>query len=348
MDGEITLIRNQTISVRLIDNTGNYGGAATSNPNKIDTLAPTVTSLAVGEVTTEKISVRATATDANATSTSCQSGVYSYSFYNSKSGQWSAYQTNTSYSVSSLSPGIEYTIKVKARDKAGNISSEYGIKARTPYKVSYNANGGSGAPAAQAKTHGTNLKLSSSVPTRAGYIFKGWATSSSGAVSMQPGGTYSGNANITYYAVWETAPTYSIMYDANGGSSAPATQKKIHGVDLKLSSTVPTRTGYRFLGWTTTRDVFTTGGTLQPGQSISMNDNIILYAYWQMLQTYSIRYDANGGSGAPATQIKTEGVDLTLSSTVPTRTGYSFMGWTISKNQPNAGMYYPGRKLYER
>lgn len=346
MDGEITLTRNQTISVRLIDNTGNYGGAATSNPNKIDTLAPTVTSLAVGEVTTEKISVRVTATDANATSTSCQSGVYSYSFYNSKSGQWSTYQTNTSYPVSGLSPGIAYEIKVKARDKAGNISSEYGITARTPYKVSYNANGGSGAPAAQGKTHGTNLTLSSTVPKRSGYVFKGWSTSSNGAVTMQPGGTYSGNANITFYAVWEVAQTYSIMFDANGGSGAPATQKKTQGVDLTLSSTVPTRTGYQFLGWTTTRDVFTTGGTFQPGGSFSMDYHVVLYAYWKKLQTYSIHYDANGGSGASATQTKTEGVALTLSSTIPTKSGYRFMGWTISKNQPNAGMYYPGRKLY--
>ena len=71
------------------------------------------------------------------------------------------------------------------------------------YTVSYNANGGSGAPASQTKTYGVNLTLSSTVPTRAGYTFKGWATSSTGAVVYQAGGTYTANSSVTLYAVWE-------------------------------------------------------------------------------------------------------------------------------------------------
>ena len=71
------------------------------------------------------------------------------------------------------------------------------------YTVSYNANGGSGAPASQTKTYGVNLTLSSTVPTRAGYAFKGWATSSTGAVVYQAGGTYTANSSVTLYAVWE-------------------------------------------------------------------------------------------------------------------------------------------------
>ena len=71
------------------------------------------------------------------------------------------------------------------------------------YTVSYNANGGSGAPASQTKTYGVNLTLSSTVPTRAGYAFKGWATSSTGAVVYQAGGTYTANSAVTLYAVWE-------------------------------------------------------------------------------------------------------------------------------------------------
>ena len=71
------------------------------------------------------------------------------------------------------------------------------------YTVSYNANGGTGAPASQTKTYGVNLTLSSTVPTRAGYAFKGWATSSTGAVAYQAGGAYSANSAVTLYAVWE-------------------------------------------------------------------------------------------------------------------------------------------------
>ena len=71
------------------------------------------------------------------------------------------------------------------------------------YTVSYNANGGSGAPSSQTKTYGVNLTLSSTVPTRAGYAFKGWATSSTGTVAYPAGGTYSDNSAVTLYAVWE-------------------------------------------------------------------------------------------------------------------------------------------------
>lgn len=100
------------------------------------------------------------------------------------------------------------------------------------YTVSYNANGGSGAPASQTKTYGVNLTLSSTVPTRAGYAFKGWATSSTGAVAYQAGGTYSANSAVTLYAVWELLGnvrmgSYSaIRCDLNGNADDEGTHGK--------------------------------------------------------------------------------------------------------------------------
>ena len=81
----------------------------------------------------------------------------------------------------------------------------------TTYTVSYNANGGSGAPSAQTKTKDISLTLSTTRPTRAGYNFLGWATSSSAtSAQYQPGSTYTANANITLYAVWEELNTIAI------------------------------------------------------------------------------------------------------------------------------------------
>ena len=100
------------------------------------------------------------------------------------------------------------------------------------YTVSYNANGGSGAPASQTKTYGVNLTLSSTVPTRAGYAFKGWATSSTGAVAYQAGGTYTANSSITLYAVWELLgnvkiDSYSaIRCDSSGNADDEGTYGK--------------------------------------------------------------------------------------------------------------------------
>lgn len=74
------------------------------------------------------------------------------------------------------------------------------------YTVSYNANGGSGAPGNQTKTWGTNLTLSSTKPTKSGHNFIGWGTSASATTaSYQPGGTYSSNSGITLYAIWQVA-----------------------------------------------------------------------------------------------------------------------------------------------
>lgn len=100
------------------------------------------------------------------------------------------------------------------------------------YTVSYNANGGSGAPSSQTKTYGVDLTLSSTVPTRAGYAFKGWATSSTGAVAYQAGGTYSANSAVTLYAVWELLgnvkiESYSaIRCDASGNADDEGTWGK--------------------------------------------------------------------------------------------------------------------------
>ena len=82
------------------------------------------------------------------------------------------------------------------------------------YTVTYNANGGSGAPEAQTKIQDQSLTLSSTCPTRTGYTFAGWATSSNGSAQYQPGGTYTDNANLILYAVW--TPVQGRLGDVTG------------------------------------------------------------------------------------------------------------------------------------
>lgn len=73
------------------------------------------------------------------------------------------------------------------------------------YTVSYNANGGTGAPAAQTKVHGEALTLSSVAPTRSQYVFDGWSTTQGGQVEYQPGDSYTTDAAVILYAVWHLA-----------------------------------------------------------------------------------------------------------------------------------------------
>lgn len=145
--------------------------------------------------------------------------------------------------------------------------------------VSYNANGGTGAPSSQTKYFNESLTLSSNTPTRNGYTFLGWSESSTATTpTYSAGSSFTTNANTTLYAVWkQDVKTYTISYDANGGTGAPASQQKTYGTSLTLSSVEPTKDGYLFLGWTT--DDTNTIEYL-PGDTFAINSDTTLYAVW--------------------------------------------------------------------
>lgn len=154
------------------------------------------------------------------------------------------------------------------------------VPAKSSYTVSYNANGGTGAPGNQTKWYGENLTLSSTKPTRTGYTFAGWNTAANGnGTNYSAGGTYSSNSGVTLYAKW-TANTWTVKYDANGGTGAPANQTKTYGVDLALSSTKPTRKDYNFLGWGTSASSTTVA--YAAGGKYTTNVAITLYAIWEL------------------------------------------------------------------
>lgn len=160
-------------------------------------------------------------------------------------------------------------------------STTYELPAVTwQWVVSYNANGGSGAPPSQTKTYGSNLTLSSTKPTRTGYTFLGWSTDKNAtSATYQPGGSYTSNSGATLYAVWKIN-TYTVSYDANGGSGAPGSQTKTYGATLTLSSTEPTRTNYNFKGWSKDKNAATP--TYSAGGVYTEDGAVTLYAVWEL------------------------------------------------------------------
>ena len=71
---------------------------------------------------------------------------------------------------------------------------------------------------------------------------------------------------------------YTITYDANGGSSVPAAQKKTHGTALELTEATPYRDDYDFAGWATTADAEI--AEYLPGDSYTEEKSAVLYAVW--------------------------------------------------------------------
>lgn len=146
--------------------------------------------------------------------------------------------------------------------------------------ITYYGNGNTGgSTASQTKYYGQNIALRANGFTKTGHTFQGWATSSSGGVAYAAGATYTGNAALNLYAVWK-ANTYTVAFNANGGSGAPASQTKTYGVTLTLSSTRPSRAGWDFVGWGTSASATT--ASYQPGGSYTANSGTTLYAIWKL------------------------------------------------------------------
>ena len=110
------------------------------------------------------------------------------------------------------------------------------------YKITYNANGGTGAPAATTYTYAASgtVALSSTKPTKTGYTFIGWGTSADETtVKYQSGASYNRNviSNITLYALYIKNVLY-VKYDMNGGYL-----DSTHGSTIATSGSVVTING---------------------------------------------------------------------------------------------------------
>ena len=245
--------------------------------------------------------------------------------------------------ITDLNPGTYY-VRAYALDKEGVNNPNIGYSAggnvmsmtvSSPYTVSYNANGGSGAPGSQTKCSDITLKLSSTTPTRTGYTFNGWNTNSGGTgTNYAAGANYTANASVTLYAKW-TANKYTVTLDRQGGSGGDGSCTATYGSAMPTVN-IPGRSGYSFGGYYSQANG---GGKqyLKPGTSttaVSNNNwdiasNSTLYAKWN-LNTYTISYDLAGGAIASPnpTSYTVETATFTLNN--PTRDGFVFAGWTGS------------------
>ena len=266
--------------------------------------------------------------DANNGNASASWGPYSFKtgsgYRNCDTFATRTYNKSTSTQTISLTLSTDYlfsTITDSGYKSIGEVSKTFTITIpkKTSYTISFNANGGSGAPSAQTKWHGTALTLSSTKPTRTGYTFKGWATSSSGSAAYCTGTnnasntSYTGNANATLYAAWQVN-TWTVSFDANGGSGAPSAQTKTYGQALSLASLAkPTRTNYVFKGWATAANAsaaqYCTGTNNASNTSFTTNATTTLYAVWELAyippkitNLKCFRCDANGDAADEGTR----------------------------------------------
>lgn len=218
--------------------------------------------------------------------------------------------------------------------------SSFSLKVVIPdYVVSYNKGDyGTGTDTSETVEAKDSTTLPGAIFTRTGYTQTGWSTNSNGSTkNYNLNASYTVNAAVTLYPYWEI-DTYTVTYNPGQyGSGTIAADTKTYGIDLQLSSSTYSRADYTQTGWSTVD-----GGSkdYNLGGLYTTDADIILYPYWNRNQ-FLITYDAVGGTGAPATQYKTPGVDIQLSSTIPTKTGFTFLGWDDSSAATTVD-YHPG------
>ena len=207
-------------------------------------------------------------------------------------------------------------------------------------------------PGNQTKTFDEKLMISSTKPSRNGYIFNGWNTQKNGkGIAYASGAEYKHDQNgntVTLYAQW-TAWEHTVHYNANGGdqNSVPTDQTKTFDQAMILSDKKPTRHGYNFVRWNTKADGTGTSYEVKGNYNHDQNGGTVtLYAIWTPW-VHTVHYDANGGdqNSVPNDQKKTYGQSMNVATKVPTRNEYKFLGWTTGKD--GSGIFYnPGDAYY--
>ena len=198
-------------------------------------------------------------------------------------------------------------------------------------------------PDPQTFMYGVSGNITEQKITRTGYSFAGWSLSEDAAqVDYLPGQEVlslasEDGAEIKLYAVW-AANSYTIAFDANGGSPDPADIQAEYDETVYIPRSTPTRYGYNFLGWSLTSGSI--AAAYQPGDKVKglvadEDGEVILYAVWAA-NSYTIAFNANGGSDAPANIQAQYDKTVYIPRSTPSRYGYNFLGWARSKTATRA------------
>ena len=187
------------------------------------------------------------------------------------------------------------------------------------YDISYEMAGGNVASANPATYTIETATFTLNNPTREGYDFAGWTgtglTEATTTVTIAKGSI----GERSYTATW-TPVEYAITYNLDGGSAENPAKYTIESADITLNN--PTKTGYTFLGWTGT-DL--TEATKKVTIANGSTGEKSFTATWQINQ-YTITFDSNGGSDVDP--IKQDYNTAVTAPAAPTKTGYTFTGWT--------------------
>ena len=207
----------------------------------------------------------------------------------------------------------------------------------TVYTVTYNANSGTVSPPSESVVE--NGHPSFPTPTRSGYHFKGWQVNGSGTAYFNSE-DYTVTDDVTFVASW--AAVYTVTFNANGGSSSPASQSVESGSTFTFPS-AGTKTHYSFDGWTSTGS---TPYYAAEATSPAVTGNITYTAHWTVSDAqYDVTYSpGEGGSGSFVDEDQWAGSytlkawnEIQGDSKITADSGYQFKNYTVGGVAKNPG-----------
>lgn len=157
-------------------------------------------------------------------------------------------------------------------------------------------------------------------------------------LSNLPSGTYTatlyvrntstGQSKNVQCSSFTIVDSYTVQYNANGGTNAPASQTKIKDEAMRITSSIPKKVGHIFKGWASSRTA--TEPQYQVGGTYTRNTPITMYAVWEP-EIYTITFDTKDGKGdVPSTKI-TYGNTMKMPNNV-VKEGYYLKGWSKTPN----------------
>ena len=156
------------------------------------------------------------------------------------------------------------------------------------FTITYAAGEGdgiTGAVAAGTKTATEDATLSNDGFTREGYTQTGWKTED-GSVTYAMGATYTTDASVTLYPIWEVE-TYNIVYHNIEGATFVTANPETYTVEtLPIVLNNPAKEGYNFEGWFT--DESFTGNPITGIETRLSNGNGDLYAKWSKVYPFLV------------------------------------------------------------
>lgn len=236
--------------------------------------------------------------------------------------------------------GVEYEAQATVSNLTAEANGRVTMTAvwSWSYTMSFDANGGSGTMDDVVCDGGSPQAIPACTFTRTGYSFAGWAmTAKSGAVYADGQEVSASDLDVgigetaVLYAVW-TPNDYSVAFEANGGTGTMAPMSFVYDRAQALTANVFTRGSREFRGWTT--NALSPVVLFEDRASVSnltavKDATVTLHALWTE-GSYSVRFNANGGTGMMPDEKFTVDTPKTLTANAFTRVGYVFDGWASS------------------